>query len=170
MFDIGDTIVHSRYGAGTVVGEKTITLSGEARSYICIQLTGERGTLMVQPEEVDPAEVRMTMDDMSLIRDVFDNAPQEMSDQHRSRQSTLRAKLRSNDPRQVAQALRDLIWRERTASLTNTDRRLMDDARKKLLQELKTSSAIKVATSKLDRIIEVAMSKHMKNAPQPAEA
>lgn len=169
MFDIGDTIVHSRYGAGTVVGEKTVTLSGEARTYICITLSGARGTLMVQPDEINPEEVRMTMDDMSLIRDVFEKTPQEMSDQHRSRQSTVRAKLRSNDPRMVAQALRDLIWRDRTASLTNTDRRLMDDARKKLLQELRTSSAIQLAAKKLDKIIDAAMVKHMQNTPQPAE-
>lgn len=161
MFNIGDTIVHTRYGAGEVVGEKHITLEGVERHYICIKLSGGRGTLMVQPEEVNPEEVRETLDDLSVIRDVFSKTPEELADSHRSRQPKLQAKLRSNDPRKIAQAMRDLLWRDRVNGLTETDKRILDEARSRLLQELKISPSVTAATRKLDKLIETAMEKHL---------
>ncbi|MEM6283901.1 MAG: CarD family transcriptional regulator [Chloroflexota bacterium] len=164
MFNTGDTIVHSRYGAGKVVGKKTITLDGEERHYICIELSAGRGTLMVQPEEVNPEEVRETMDDMSLIREVFAKTPQELSDQHRSRQPKLQAKLRSNNPKKIAEALRDLMWREATNGLTETDRRIMMEARQKIIQELKISDEITEGTRKLDEMTQKAIVKHVEKS------
>jgi RNA polymerase-interacting CarD/CdnL/TRCF family regulator len=161
MFNVGDTIVHNRYGAGTVVGSKTITLYGEEREYLCIELTADRGTLMVQPEEVDLEEMRMTLTDMSLIREVFEAKPEKLSDAHRSRQPRLQAKLRSNDPRLVAQVLRDLLYRDKTHGLTETDKRIRDKARKKLMAELKLSPDIEAASNKLSSIIDAAMEKHI---------
>lgn len=170
MFETGDTIVHTRYGAGTVVGEKKITLDGETRHYICIELTGDRGTLMVQPDEVKPEEVRQTLNSMDIICEVFNMTPEELSDQHRSRQPKLQAKIRSNDPKKIAQALRDLVWRDLTNSLTETDRRIMDSARRKLLQELKISPQIESATHKLDNVIDEAMQRHLAKAGIAAQA
>ncbi|MEO0564422.1 MAG: CarD family transcriptional regulator [Chloroflexota bacterium] len=164
MFSIGDTIVHNRYGAGTVVGSKTVTLYGEEREYLCIELTADRGTLMVQPEEVDLSEVRMTLKSMDLIRDVFESAPEALSDAHRSRQPKLQAKLRSNEPHKVAQVLRDLLYRQKTHGLTETDKRILDKARKKLMAELKLSPDINEASDKLTEIIEEAMAKHIAEA------
>jgi RNA polymerase-interacting CarD/CdnL/TRCF family regulator len=160
MFNIGDTIVHNRYGAGTVAGFKSVTLYGEKREYLCIELAGGRGTLMVQPEEVDLEEVRMTMDDLSVIRKVFEAQPETLSDQHRSRQPKLNAKLHSNDPKKIAQVLRDLIYRDRVGGLTETDKRIRDTARNKLLAELKLSPNVASATNKLNDLIEEAMAKH----------
>ncbi len=170
MFNNGDTIVHSRYGAGKVVGKKDVTLDGETRTYICVELTGGRGTLMMQPEEINPEEVRETMDDFSVIRDVFNKTPEELSDQHRSRQPKLQAKLRSNNPSKIAQVLRDLTWRENTSGLTETDKRILDDARRKLLQELRISPSVEAAARKLDDIIDGAMKKHLANSNAAAQA
>ena len=160
-FNVGDTIVHKRYGTGTVVGEKTLTMRGEKREYICIELTNDRGTLMVQPDEIDPEEVRETMADLSIIRDVFGNPPEELSDQHRSRQPHIQAKIRSNDPRKVAQVVRDLLWRKHSDRLTDTDQRLLDEAREKLLRELKLSPDINTATKKLNKIIDEAIASYV---------
>lgn len=164
MFNIGDTIVHNRYGAGTVVGFKSVTLYGEERTYLCIDLTGGRGTLMVQPEEVNLEEVRMTIDDLTLLRAVFEAPPERLSDQHRSRQPKLNAKLQSNDPRKIAQVLRDLIYRDRIAGLTETDKRIRDKARNKLLAELKLSPNVASATNRLNELIEQCMAKHFATA------
>lgn len=161
MYSIGDTIVHNRHGAGTVVGEKKVTLNGVERHYICIELADKRSTLMVQPDELDPAEIRMTMDDFSVLREVFNDQPEILSDQHRSRQHTLQSKLNSNNPQKVAQVLRDLIWRERTASLTETDKRIKDKAERKLIRELNLSDEINSAGNRLNEIIERTMQKHM---------
>jgi RNA polymerase-interacting CarD/CdnL/TRCF family regulator len=173
MFEIGATIVHTRYGAGTVVGERVIKLDDETRHYICIELSGERGTLMVQPDEVKPEEVRYTMDDMTLVREVFSRKPHDLSDQHRSRQPKLRAKLNSNDPGKIAQVLRDLMWRERTQSLTETDRHIMQQARRQLLQEFKVSDQgdeIDDVAARLDGIMNTALQKHLEAAAATAQA
>ncbi len=161
MFSVGDTIVHNRYGAGTIVGSKTITLYGKTNEYLCIELTADRGTLMVKEEDVDPEEVRMTLENLDIIREVLNSKPTQLSDQHRSRQPKLQAKLRSNDPRLIAQVLRDLSYRSETDGLTETDKRIRDKAHHKLMAELNLSPKVKVTSTQLNSMVSKAIEKHL---------
>ena len=58
MFKVGDMIVHQRHGAGTVIEPRTIEHDGQTREYFCIELSGDRGLLMVPRENVNEDEIR----------------------------------------------------------------------------------------------------------------
>ena len=53
MLEVGDAIVHLRYGAGTVTGTRTVTRDGEERQYYCIEIVNNAGTLLIPQDQID---------------------------------------------------------------------------------------------------------------------
>lgn len=163
MFEPGDKVVHVRHGAGTVIETRTMTYDGKERVYFCIEMNDDRRTLMIPVESIDEDELRPAITDMSLIEEVFYNEPAELDDNYRTRQADIRQKLKTRSPRKLAQALRDLVWLERTHKLTNTDTRLRDSVIQRLSRELALNPAISVvnARKKLEAMVNSAITEHM---------
>jgi len=166
MFEPGDKIVHTRHGAGTVIEERAITFEGQERQYFCIRLNDGNQTVMIPVENVDEEELRPAIDDFSVIEEVMNSLPNELDDNYRTRQAGIKAKLRTRNPRKLAQALRDLCWLEYTHKLTTTDSRLRDRLIKALARELSLKPRITLlaARNRLQRIIEQAMHRHLERA------
>jgi RNA polymerase-interacting CarD/CdnL/TRCF family regulator len=164
MFKVGDAIVHQRHGAGTVIEPRIIEHDGEKREYFCIELSGDRGLLMVPVENVNEDEIRPAITDTAMIDEVLHKPPQELGNDHRVRQNTIRAKIKTRDPRQLAQALRDLCWREHTDKLTYTDSQLKDQVQRLLTQELSLSPSMAPdsARAHLNDLVRKAMAAHAK--------
>ncbi|MEM9951315.1 MAG: CarD family transcriptional regulator [Chloroflexota bacterium] len=163
MFEPGDKIVHKRHGAGVVIETRTMTYDGKERVYFCIEMNDDRRTLMIPVESIDEDELRPAITDMSLIEEVFYNEPAELDDNYRTRQANIRTKLKSRSPRKLAQALRDLVWLERTHKLTNTDTRLRDNVIQRLSRELALHPSMTVATArkKLEDMVNSAITEHL---------
>lgn len=166
MLEVGDAIVHLRYGAGTVTGTRTVTRDGEERLYYCIEIVNNAGTLLIPQDQIDEADLRYALGDTTLIERVMENPPEELDDKHQIRQSAIEKKLHSRNPRLIVQALRDLTWRQYTGRLTGTDKRLRDSAFEKLVNELtlSTSMAADTARDRVNHIIEDAMQHHQASA------
>ena len=79
MFDPGDKIVHVRHGAGTVMERRTRMYEGEEREYFCIKMNDNRYTLLIPVDSLDEDELRPAMEDLSVIREVMQNEPEELS-------------------------------------------------------------------------------------------
>jgi len=167
MFEPGDKVVHTRHGAGVVLETRTIVYEGKQREYFCIQLNDARHTLMIPVENIDSDELRPALTDTELIEEVLFIEPDELSDNYRTRQAHIREKLKSRNPRQLAQALRDLAWLERTHKLTNTDTQLRDKVLKALARELalKPNISVRAAQTAILQLVDKAMDTHMRNNP-----
>lgn len=163
MFEPGDKVVHVRHGAGVVIETRTMTYDGKKRDYFCIQMNDDRRTLMIPVENIDEEELRPAITDMSVIEEVFYNEPAELDDNYRTRQANIRTKLKTRSPRKLAQALRDLVWLERTHKLTNTDSRLRDNVIQRLSRELALHPSMTVATARkrLEDMVNSAITDHM---------
>lgn len=168
MFEPGDKVVHMRHGAGVVIEMRTMTYDGKKREYFCIEMNDDRRTLMIPVENIDEEELRPAITDMSLIEEVFYNEPAELDDNYRTRQADIRQKLKTRSPRKLAQALRDLVWLERTHKLTNTDSRLRDNVIQRLSRELALNPAISVvnARKKLEAMVNSAITEHMEDVDE----
>jgi RNA polymerase-interacting CarD/CdnL/TRCF family regulator len=162
MFNINDAIVHPKYGAGIVKEKRTIERDGEDKDYCCIELVDNRGMLMIPQANMSGSEMRHAMTDPEVIRDVMSHEPEALDDDYKQRQSGIEVKINSHDPTLVAQALRDLRWRELTDKLTMTDLRLKDAAFDMLWREL--SLTIESAKPRLNDILDHAMQLHLDNA------
>ncbi|MGJ3237410.1 MAG: CarD family transcriptional regulator [Anaerolineae bacterium] len=163
MFEPGDKVVHVRHGAGVVIETRTMTYDGKQREYFCIQMNDNRQTLMIPVENMDEDEIRPAITDMSVIEEVFHNEPAELDDNYRTRQANIRQKLKTRSPRKLAQALRDLVWLERTHKLTNTDTRLRDNLIQRLSRELALHPSMTVANArqKLEAMVNAAITDHL---------
>jgi RNA polymerase-interacting CarD/CdnL/TRCF family regulator len=163
MFKPGDMVVHVRHGAGEVMETRTLTFEGEAREYFCIEMKGDRRTLMIPVENVDDEELRPAMTNIKIIKEVFNETPSELDENYRVRQNDIRIKLKTRNPHKLAQALRDLVFLERTHKLTTTDLRLRDQLMQALARELALNPSFSVATARqrLQELMEEAMIEHL---------
>lgn len=168
MFEPGDKVVHQRHGAGTVIEYRTLTFEGKDREYFCIQMNDDRHTLMIPVDSIDEDEIRTAMDDTSVIKEVMYKEPDELSDNYRARQAEIRDKLKTRNPRKLAQALRDLAWLERIHKLTNTDTRLRDRLIKALAREVALIPGYNVtdARKEIQDIMQTAIDQHLANHPE----
>lgn len=163
MLEVNDIIVHLQYGTGLVTGMRTIKHDGKNREYYCIEIAGGAGTLLIPEDQVDEAELRHALNDTLLIKSEMERPPEELTDNHQLRRTNIEKKIRNNNPKLVIQALRDLVWRQRTGKLTTTDKRLKDSALEQLISELVLSTPMTVDTAQaqVDQIIDNAMQQHL---------
>ena len=163
MVEVGDKVVHLRYGAGTVAGRQVLKRQGKRRHHFSIKLADETGTLLIPEDAIENAELRQAMQDTILIESVMGDTPDVLHDNHRTRQGFIEKKLNSGKPAQIAQVLRDLSWRERTGKLTGTDRRLRKNALERLVGEiaLGASRSSEDIQTCIDGIVEDAMQRHL---------
>jgi len=148
MFSPGDHIVHQRHGAGVVQGFKQFSLDGKERKYLCIRIERNDGDLMVPLDTLDEDEIRLALQDTSIIETVMLQSPEELDDNYRSRQATIRQMLRTRNPRRLAAALRDLTWHEYREHLTNTDKQLRNELLQALADEMALLPKLTAAKAK----------------------
>ncbi len=166
LFNIDDTVVHKNYGAGVVTEFRMLKRDGGKKRYCCIELVEDRGVLMIAEDQMDDEVLRPALTDFRLISRVLNKTPEELPDNHQSRQLTLKSKLRSGKARQIVQVLRDLSWREQTGHLTPTDSRLKEAAFEKIVQELALGPklAADTARARLEEMLDKAINTHLKDA------
>jgi len=172
MLQIGEQIVHPRYGAGIVTETREITYDGETKDYICIELVGDRGTVMVQEDFLGDIDLRKEIITADLVRTILFRTPNTLSTNHRTRQANLKSAIDSGKPRNILRALRDLYWFEKLRDrLSASDLQLRKRAHRLITQELalhSTGDALHKATLQLDKLILQAMNRH--TDAQPADA
>lgn len=156
MYSEGDRIIHPRYGAGVVTGEKSLKFKGEARKYHVVELIGGRGEVMIPIKLAEDMDIRMAIKNMETIEEVFYNQPQVLSDNYRTRQAKINDKISTRDPKALAQALRDLAWREHVHKLTGVEQKMKTRLIKMLSREMaviRPNMTIKNATSRLTNML-----------------
>jgi len=136
MYSAGDQIIHPRYGAGVIVGEKSITLYGKTREYHIVELVGGRGEVMIPVDTVEDMDIRPAIQNMDVIEEVFSKPPNELSDDYRARQAKIQKMIKTREPREMAEALRDLAWREYTDKLTAVEQKMKSRLMKMLSREM----------------------------------
>lgn len=170
MYSEGDRIIHPRYGAGVVTGEKSLTFKGDARKYHVVELIGGRGEVMIPIKFADDMDIRPAIKNMDTIEDVFANPPQTLSDNYRTRQAKINEKISSRDPHALSQALRDLAWREHVHKLTGVEQKMKKRLVKMLSREMavvRPNMTIKKATSRLMMMVSEMIQHHQPLVQEP---
>ena len=156
MYSRGDQIIHPRYGAGTIVGKRKMTYQGKLRNYHIVELVGDRGEVMIPVEAATDMNIRPAIDDLSILEEVFAAPPSQLSDDYRSRQATIQKQIQTREPDAMAQALRDLFWREQTDKLTSVELKMKSSLMKMLSHEIAVICAdmtVEQANSQLTQML-----------------
>jgi CarD family transcriptional regulator len=135
MFKKGDFVMHPGYGAGLVTGIKSMTMNGNKRRYYYVDLMDGDRSLMIPVEEAEAVGLGPVVDEESILA-VLRGEPGELEKDYRARQARMSKKIYSGDLEKVAEALRDLAWRRRSAQVSIQDGILLDKAKRLLASVL----------------------------------
>lgn len=154
MMKQGEAIVHPSRGAGIINEIKEMTLGDTTRKYYNIALISG-GTLMVPVEQAEEAGILPVSDEFETIVEVLSEKPEELNDNFRQRQARMNNLISSGNPAEVAQALRDLAWRNHCSRLSTGDLRLMSRAKSFLvsIMAVKPNLDFESAQQRLDAVI-----------------
>lgn len=156
MYANGDQIIHPRYGAGTVVGKRKLKLQGKTRAYHIVELVGERGEVMIPVDVATDMNIRPAIEDLSIIEEVFAEPPCVLSDDYRARQAKIQKQIQTREPMAMAQALRDLFWREQSDKLTAVETKLKSRLMKMISHEIAVicpDLSVEKATNQLTQML-----------------
>jgi len=162
-FEEGDPIVHPSHGAGRLLSIQSWAVGGVERNYYNIELINEHGTLMIPVEQAEEAGLRLAISGEGAIKKVLKKSPEELPGDHRKRQSEISDKIHSGKAVKIAEALRDLAYRERIDGLTERDSKLKSEAEDLLIGELALIPELDMtlAAERLYDMVQEAMDKHV---------
>ncbi len=163
MFRIGDTVIHPGYGAGTVVYIEEQQFLGSDKPYYSIELLdGSKTRVWVPVKDAGKKGVRYPTPKSQLgqIWRVLRTEPETLSPDHNKRYDSLREKLRGGDIFRIAEAVRDMFWKDhRSRRLTIQGKRLYDRGLTFLASEVAVVQGcdFAVAEARISSILEASL-------------
>ena len=138
-FATGDAIVHPIRGAGVVERIVERTRQGNAESYYRIRLLGQSGTILMIPTSVtEKLGIRraLSQSDIKRLWRILLATPRRLPDRYKELRYLLQGKLGTGDIFQVAEAVRDMAWRQRETHLSATIKQLYEEGIRLLVGEI----------------------------------
>lgn len=149
MFKAGDAIVHPVRGAGVVERIEERQWHGSTGKYYRIKLLGQPGTsLMVPVSAAETIGLRRAISRSKLKRvwTMLRADAKPLPADHKARYELLNGRLRAGDVFQIAEAVRDMAWRqEREGSLTTQGKRIYEQAMRTLSGEIAAAQGMDMA-------------------------
>lgn len=161
QFSVGDKVVHPHRGPGRIVDVERQQILEEAKRYYVIDMPASAMTVRIPVRKVDEVGLRpaMTRDKFARVFDILHARPRRLPKDYKERQETVRERIQTSRPIPMAEAVRDLTWRRRTAHLTKTDSELLKAVQDFLAAEMALVSDTEV--SEANEAIELALTDNM---------
>lgn len=157
-FSIGDKVMHPRFGAGQITGETHRELVKGFEHYFVIAVAGTAATAYVPIHKMDELGVRrvMSRSTRSQVLETLRSKPRALANEYKLRQERIQEKLGTRLPISVAEAVRDLTWRQK---LTQHDGVLLSRGRELLASEmaLATDTQVTDAQEFISSVLSAAM-------------
>lgn len=138
MFKIGDKVVYPMHGAGIIEKIEEKEIFGEIKSYYILQIPYGRMQVMVPIDKCQEAGLRgiVSSNEMSEVVKVLSAKSTPMDDNWNRRLRDNNEKLKSGDPKQVAEVIRNLVRIEREKKLSAGEKKLLATAMQILSSEM----------------------------------
>lgn len=159
-YRVGDKVLYPNRGAGTIVGLENAELVDGFQDYYVIEIQSQRLTLRIPTGKMQDLGVRKVMPRHELRRvwDALSDTPQSLPEDYKERQEQIRERLRTGSPLDIAEAVRDLSWRERQTYLTKADSKLLAQGRELLVDEV--SLVLDRDNTEAERLLDEALAVH----------
>ena len=156
-FAVGDKVVYPHHGAATIEKRERREAFGKKQDYLVLRLAYGDLTLMVPADNADEIGLRDVINDEEVeevfvvLRKKEVRMPTNWSRRFKNHQE----KLKSGDPYQVAEVVRNLSIREKENGLSAGEKRMLAEARKILVSELTFAIDVdeRAAEAKLDEAL-----------------
>lgn len=156
-FDVGQTVVHPHHGAAVVDDFEERELHGETERYVVLRLDEHDLTLKVPSGLCDEVGIREVIDEQTVdeVMEVLGGDPDTSNKHWARRLKRNQRRMRSGDPAQVAEVIRDLCAKEAVKGLSPAEKRLRDKAMLMLCGEL--AAAAEVNLEQAEQMVDEAL-------------
>ena len=151
MFKPGDPVVHPARGAGIVICIETRQWHGSTDLYYRIKLLGQQGiSLMIPIHLAETLGLRpaISLSRLNQVWRVLCADPETLPADHKQRYELLEGKLHAGSVFQVAEAVRDMAWRQRQRGhLTTVGKQMYEKGLALLTGEIAAAQGIDLANA-----------------------
>jgi CarD family transcriptional regulator len=164
-FTTGDAIVHPIRGAGVVERIVERTWQGDAESYYRIRLLGQSSTTLMVPTSVTEKlgmRCAISRSDIEQLWRILLANPRRLPDKYKELRYLLQGKLGTGDIFQVAEAVRDMAWRQQKTHLSASIKQLYEEGIRLLVGEIAAARGIEFADA--DTRFRARLKEHLSSA------
>lgn len=139
MFKIGDKIVYPMHGAGTIIGIETKKILGQTHEYYILSIPVGDMKVMIPTDNLDEIGIRdvSTETEADEVIDVFKTCEEEVTENNwNKRYRDNIERMKKGDLADIARITKSLLLRDRKKSLSNAERKMLNNAKHILISEL----------------------------------
>ncbi|MBF7082823.1 CarD family transcriptional regulator [Desulfallas sp. Bu1-1] len=138
MFKIGDKVVYPMHGAGIIEAIEEKEVLGETRQYYILRLPVGDMKVMIPIATCKEVGLREVIDDEGVKRvfGILRGQSTSMSDNWNKRYRANLEKIKSGNIYEVAEVVRNLVYRDKEKGLSSGERKMLENARQILISEL----------------------------------
>ncbi|RKD24048.1 CarD family transcriptional regulator [Ammoniphilus oxalaticus] len=138
MFQVGDKIFYPMHGAGIIENIEEREVLGMRKNYYILQFPFTNMTILLPIDTVEKVGLREIVDKKSLrkVETFLREAESPTVDNWQQRYRENVSILKGGDIFGLAQVVKSLILRSRSRGLSNSEKRLLEDAKQYLISEI----------------------------------
>jgi len=150
---IGQSIVHRRYGAGTVVGVREGNEDEEHKRYYIVDIPSKDLKLHLPEDSIKDLPLREIASSNKIKRalKMLAGAPDDLPSDYRKRRALVSELMSDGTVRSLARIIRDLCARQRIKSMSTLEATMLTDAKRQLAGEVALAEGIEL-TQAMQRI------------------
>ena len=162
MLNVGDLVVHPRYGAAVVEEMRTMKYQEKTKQYYCLRLARVESLVMIPEDALEQAGLRLKLLNAPTIKRIMHKQPSKLDEDSQERRTYIETQMQSDNPHEVVSALRDICWYEAENGLTQTEIKLRKGLFETIASELSAFQRVDSLTARADlkQIVDDAIAAH----------
>ena len=138
MYKIGDRVVYPMQGAGTIVDKEMKELLGMEREFFILQMPISNIRISIPVDQMEKIGIRpvMSREDGLKVMEILRQDSTKMSDNWSQRYRENLENLKTGDPFEMADIVRNLQIRDMEKGLSTSEKKMLGKTKKMLISEL----------------------------------
>lgn len=138
MFKVGDRIVYPMQGAGKIVGIETREILETEQQFYILKMPIASIKISIPVNHIDSIGIRpvMSKEDGKKVMDILHSESTEMSNNWSQRYRENLKSLKTGDPFEMAEIIRNLQVRDMEKGLSTSEKKMLNRTKKMLVSEL----------------------------------
>lgn len=138
MYNIGDKIVYSVHGAGTIVDIQNIEILGDEKTYYILQLPINNIQISIPVDGVDDAVIRpvISKEEGKKVAEILRSEKTEMSEKWGQRYRENLETIKTGDIYEIADIVRNLTILDMTKGLSASEKKMLTNSKRIIVSEL----------------------------------
>lgn len=138
MYKIGDRVVYPMQGAGTIVAKETKELLGVEKDFFILQMPIANIRIAIPVDQIERIGIRPVMSeaDGERVMEILRQETTEMAENWSQRYRENLENLKTGDPFEMADIVRNLQVRDMEKGLSTSEKKMLGKTKKMLISEL----------------------------------